>query len=188
MLAENALVARNAHFVGRMAGNAVDRHDLALAAERFCEPLGACSAPCRLVDADINGIRRRDFGIGSDDEDTGFLRLGEDRIESRRAVRVDDDGVHAFADEVANMGDLAGHVDIGALDDHFDVDALFFPRRSRSLGLVDHLGAPLAAHPAIGQADLEALCRSAQRGDGKRCNGSQCDCDEFFHKVLPNLE
>ncbi|MCY1461101.1 hypothetical protein D9M71_787210 [compost metagenome] len=52
------------------------------------------------------------------------------------------------------MGDLPGHVDIGALDGDFDVDALFLPFFRSRLGLVDHLRAPLAADPTIGQTNL----------------------------------
>ena len=169
-----------------MAGDAVDRNHLALAAERFGEPLGARGTPGGLVDADIDGIGRRDFRVGGDHQDAGFLRLGEDRIEGGRAVGVDDDGVHPFRDEVADMRDLPGHVDIGALDGDFDVDAFFLPFRSGGLRLVDHLGAPLAADPAVGETYFKGLGVSGCRQDDGR-DGAQRKCDKFLHKILPNL-
>ena len=154
-----------------MAGwpaDAIDGDDVALAAKRIGQPLGRLHRPALLVDADVDGVLGRHLRVGGDDQDALGLGLSEDRIEGRRAVRVDDDGVDALIDEVADVADLALHVDVGRLHDDIDGDALVGPRLGSCLRLLDHLGAPLAADPAVRQANGKSLGRRRRtdRGHG----------------------
>ena len=185
MLLEHRAVARHAHLVGRVTGHAVDGDDLAFTVEGLNQPFGAGSTPCGLVYADIDRVGRRHFGVSRDHQDPGFLGLREHRIEGCRAVGVDDDGVDALADEVANMGNLAGHVDIGALHHDFDIVASLGPGRSGGLRLVDHLGAPLGADPAVGQADLEVVGENRRSGDGGGGDAGERNKCKLFHRIPP---
>ena len=169
-----------------MTGDTVDRHDRALAVQRFGQPACGHLGPALLVDADIDRIGAGDFGVGGDHEDAGICRFGKDRVKGRRAVRVDDDRVDTLADEVPHMGDLAGHVDVGALHLGGDGDALVGPGFRGLFGFGDHLGAPFGADPAIGQTDGEFFCM------GDRCGGPKqrhhrCRLDELGHSTLPDV-
>ncbi len=71
------------------------------------------------------------------------------------------------------MADLALDIHIAALDDDFDLDAVFTPSLGGGLGFLDHLGPPLAAYETVGQADGEAVLTECGRGQAGSRNGRQ---------------
>ena len=115
-LGERALEALVAIAVGRGAGGAAHIDDVALAADLLEQPLGAEIGVFFLVVRDDVGRRLGDGLVDGDDDDAGVGRFLERRIDARRIGRVDDDGVDAGADQVADVLELAGGVGVAVGD------------------------------------------------------------------------
>ena len=170
-----------------MSGDAVDADDISLAAERLGQPFGRLHRPPFLVDADVDRVFRRDLLVGGDDENALLFRLGDNWIESGRAVRIDQDRVDPFIDEVAQLSDLTGDVDSRALGVGLHSDAFGLPCRSRGLRFVDHLGAPFAAYPAVAETDEEGIlgaCGESRCAHDRRNAGRENETSNHLHTPL----
>ena len=124
ILGEDLAVACDAHLVGRMAGDAVDRNHIALAAQRFGEPLGRLQRPGLLVDADIDARRGDDTSASV--EITRMPACLACAKTGSNAVGLFGLMMMALTPSLMKLrtcGDLARHVDVGALRHHLDVDA-----------------------------------------------------------------
>ena len=153
VLGKDLPVTFHPHLVGRVSGHTVDGDHLALAVQGRGKPSGGLHGPTLLVDTHVDGIFGRHLGIRGDNDNPLPFGLSKHRIKGGGAVGIDNNGVDALVDKVAHMGDLSLDVNVGALDDHVHLDALFLPFGGSGFGLVDHLGAPFAAHPAVAEPD-----------------------------------
>ena len=165
ILGERPLEALVAIAVGRCAGGAAHVDDVALAADLLEQPLRAEIGVFFLVVRDDVGRRLGDRLVDRDDDDAGVRRFLERRIDARRVGRVDDDGVDAGGDQIADVLELAGGVGVAVRD----VQRLHLAGGERlRLHRADHLLAPAVALHRVGDADRVVLRR---RRTGQRRHG-----------------
>ena len=110
ILGQRLLEALVAVGVGRVTGDAAHVDDRALAAELLEQPAGAEVGVVLLVVREVVGARGADRCVDRDDGDAGVDGFVDGRVERVRVRRVDDEGLDALGDQVADVGELAGRV------------------------------------------------------------------------------
>ena len=179
-LGERALEAGVAVGIGRGAGGAAHVDDVALAAEGLEEPLGAEVGVFLLVVRDDEGGGVGHRLVDGDDGDALLGGLGERGRDAGGVGGVDDDGVDAGGDQVAEILELAGGVGVAVGD--VEARDLAGGQRLR-LHRADHLLAPAVALHGVGDADGVAVGghrgRAEERG-GERKRGEECGSHGFF--------
>ncbi len=156
--------AFHAGHVRRVAGEAFDLDDLALAAQFLSQPASRGLGPFFLVDTDVVHAGDVQFLVDRDDEDAlvqGFLQGG---VQAAHIAGVHQDGIHALGHQVLQLLNLTGDVRVGAFDYQLVGDAGIHVFLVGIDQFLDHLRAVFAADEGIRDADGEFIVSGRFRG------------------------